>query len=93
MIPTAFDLHGITWQVIETDHISELGRCERDKATIWIQAGLPDQIRQATFCHELVHALFFAQGKTEHSEQEVDLLGSLLHQYMLTATVDNDAGV
>lgn len=90
MIPSSFDLLGITWQVVESDHINEMGRCERDKATIWIQAGLPDQIKQATFCHELVHAMWFAMGKTEHNEQEVDLLGSLLHQYMVTATVADD---
>jgi len=43
-----------------------------------------EQMTQQTFYHELVHAIMFAMGKTNHDEEYTDAFGSLLHQYERT---------
>ena len=62
--------------------LSELGKCDRDHATIFLRVGLPSQVAASTFFHELMHAVLFTTGLTDHSEKEVDLWGALLHQFM-----------
>lgn len=84
MVPKAFNLCGTKWRVVEVEGLAELGHCERDKATIRLRSGMDPQIRQSTFCHELIHAMWFMLGKTEHDEREVDAMGHLLHQYLAT---------
>ncbi len=44
-----------------------------------------DSDMEHTLWLELIHALKFAYGETEHCEQEVDRLGGMLHQFMMTA--------
>jgi hypothetical protein len=39
---------------------------------------------EQTFCHELVHAIMFSMGHTNHDEIFVDAFGALLHQYERT---------
>jgi hypothetical protein len=39
---------------------------------------------EQTFSHELVHAIMFAMGHTQHDEVFVDAFGALLHQYERT---------
>ena len=39
---------------------------------------------EQTFCHELVHAILFTMGKTNHDEEFTDAFGSLLHQFERT---------
>lgn len=41
---------------------------------------------EQTFYHELVHAIMFAMGHTQHDETFVDAFGGLLHQYTKTRT-------
>lgn len=86
-LPSSFMLGGTTWKVVHVDSLSELGHCDRDKATIRIKSGLDPQIEEATFCHELQHAFLFMTGATDHSEKEVDLMGHLLHQFLVTVEV------
>jgi len=38
-------------------------------------------ITEQTFFHELVHAIMFSMGHTNHDEIFVDAFGALLHQY------------
>ena len=83
-IPTSFQLAGIVWKVVETDAISDMGHCDSEAATIRLRSDLPDQVKQATFCHELQHAILFAMGRTDHDEREVDAQGNLLHQFLTT---------
>ena len=85
-IPETFQLVGITWRVVYNKHMDELGLCKRDEATIYIKEGLPQPIAAATFAHELVHAIKFARGETEHDEKDVDSFGNLLHQFFITRT-------
>jgi predicted SprT family Zn-dependent metalloprotease len=43
-----------------------------------------EQMTHQTFYHELVHAIMFTMGKTNHDEEFTDVFGSLLHQYERT---------
>lgn len=81
-IPASFHLAGIRWSVEETDAISEMGHCASETATIRLRKGLSDQVKAATFCHELQHAIRYTLGLDEHDEREVDAQGNLLHQFL-----------
>jgi hypothetical protein len=81
-IPKSFALAGTRWTVEETAAISEMGHCCNETATIRLRKDLSAQVKAATFCHELVHAIFYTRGKDEHSEEEVDAMGNLLHQFL-----------
>ena len=81
-IPKSFTLAGIRWTVEETDAISEMGHCAAETATIRLRTGLSAQVKAATFCHELQHAIRYTLGKDEHNEEEVDSQGNLLHQFL-----------
>lgn len=83
-IPRSFQLAGITWKVVETDAISDMGHCDSEAATIRLRSDLSPQVKQATFCHELQHAIRYMSGETDHDEKEVDLHGNLLHQFLTT---------
>lgn len=81
-IPQAFRLAGVVWTVEETSVISEMGHCASETATIRIRKDLSPQMKAATFCHELQHAIRYTLGLDEHNEQEVDAQGNLLHQFL-----------
>jgi hypothetical protein len=81
-IPKTFTLAGIRWSVEESDAISEMGHCNAETATIRLRKGLSDQVKAATFCHELQHAIRYTLGLDEHDEKEVDSQGNLLHQFL-----------
>lgn len=81
-IPRSFQLAGITWKVVETDAISDMGHCDSEAATIRLRSDLSPQVKQATFCHELQHAIRYMSGETDHDEKVVDAQGNLLHQFL-----------
>ena len=81
-IPKSFTLAGIRWTVEETSIIEKMGHCSAETATIRLRKGLPEQVKAATFCHELQHAIRYTLGKDEHDEVEVDAQGNLLHQFL-----------
>lgn len=81
-IPKTFTLAGILWTVEESGAISEMGHCNAETATIRLRSGMSEQVKAATFCHELQHAIRYTLGKDEHSEEEVDSQGNLLHQFL-----------
>jgi hypothetical protein len=81
-IPKSFQLAGIKWTVEETSAISDMGHCDSESATIRLRRDLADQVKAATFCHELQHAIRYTLGQDEHDEKEVDAQGNLLHQFM-----------
>jgi len=83
-IPKTFQLAGIVWKVVETDAISDMGHCDSEAATIRLRSDLSAQVKQATFCHELQHAIRYMAGETDHDEKEVDQQGNLLHQFLTT---------
>lgn len=81
-IPKTFTLAGILWTVEETTGISEMGHCSAEEAVIRLRKGLTPQVKAATFCHELQHAIRYTLGQDEHNETEVDSQGNLLHQFL-----------
>lgn len=81
-IPRTFTLAGIRWTVEESSVISEMGHCAAETATIRLRKDLSPQVKAATFCHELQHAIRYTLGKDEHDEVEVDAQGNLLHQFL-----------
>lgn len=81
-IPKAFTLAGLRWTVEESDAITEMGHCNSETATIRIRTGLSAQVKAATFCHELQHAIRYTLGLDDHDEKEVDAQGNLLHQFL-----------
>lgn len=62
--------------------MEDLGCTNPQTFTISLRKELTKQTKEQTFCHELVHAIKFTMGQTEHSEQEVDAFGYLLHQFL-----------
>jgi hypothetical protein len=77
-------LAGITWKVEETNVFSDMGHCDYQASVIRLRSDLSDQVKQATFCHELVHSIMFTTGLLNHDEREVDAMGHLLHQFLVT---------
>jgi hypothetical protein len=47
---------------------------------IVLKENMTQQAIEATFFHELVHAIKFTMGETNHDEREVEAFGNLLHQ-------------
>ena len=80
-IPCAFKLAGCYWKVIETEAFYDQGMCYPEEHTIRIRKELPKQAKETTFYHELVHAILFTMGETNHDEKYVDTFGAFLHQY------------
>lgn len=90
MIPKSFQLINRLYRVEKmSDEISQAGRihgdCDRAKALIRVNLDSPEN-SEATFYHELSHALLYATTKPKLSDNEefVDSLGAALHQYMQT---------
>lgn len=83
-LPKTFQLAGTTWRVEETDGLSEMGHCDTEEAVIRISSKLPREIKESTFCHELVHAISDTMGLREHNERDIDAFGHLLHQFLTT---------
>lgn len=81
-IPKTFTLAGIRWTVEESNVFSEMGHCSAETATIRLRKDLSPQVKAATFCHELQHAIRYTLGLDEHDEKEVDSQGNLLHQFL-----------
>jgi hypothetical protein len=81
MIPKSFNLVGGTWKVKLVEDMVDLGRCDPAVFTIFLKKGMNPVYMEQTFYHELVHAVLFSMGKTEHSEEFVDSFGALLHQF------------
>ena len=81
---STFQLGGCTWEVHISDDIADLGHCDLLSYKIMLKAGMSPQATSVTFYHELVHAILFSMGKTNHDEEFVENFGGLLFQYMQT---------
>ena len=80
-IPTSFTLAGFEWAVVLRADLSEYGRCDPTTQVIYIREGMNKQLTEQTFFHELVHAIMFSMGQTNHDEVFTDAFGTFLHQY------------
>ena len=83
-IPKKFQLGGTTWTVeyVTEEQEKEWGRCYFKESRIVLKNTLKGDALEATFLHELVHAMYYHQGKNSHNEKDVDTLAHLLHQYL-----------
>ena len=85
-IPKSFELGGMVWTVELMDDLGDLGRSMRDVQKIQVKKNEKIQTREQAFCHELVHAIKFTLGDADaHDEKEVDVLGTMFHQFLKTA--------
>ena len=87
-IPKEYQLGAITWKVVSSDHLlGAYGATYLGKGVVEVLSSLPKQVKEQTFCHELVHSILFAMGKpqAEHDETFVDGSATMLHQYLNTA--------
>ena len=85
-VPASFVLGGTVWTVEHTEGFENLGQCYRDEALIRLRAGMPTQIAESTFLHELVHAILYSMGvdAEHHDERNIDAASTFLHQFLLT---------
>lgn len=81
---TTFQLAGFDWTIRYIEGLADFGTCNPSTQEILIRAGMNKQITDQTLCHELVHAILFTMGKSNHDEEFTDAFGSLLHQYEKT---------
>jgi len=82
-IPKEFQLGGTTWQVVQEPLLPGcLGATHSQEAKVQILKTLDKQIKEQTFCHELVHAILYSMGKpnSEHDEVFIDGFATFLHQ-------------
>ena len=84
VVATSFTLAGFDWTVRFIEGLADYGSCNSATQEILIRDGMNEQMTQQTFFHELVHAILFTMGKTNHDEEYTDAFGSLLHQYERT---------
>jgi hypothetical protein len=87
-LPKTFTLGGIEWAVKQLPHIpNAYGATHQGEAAVAILETLKRDVKEQTFCHELVHAILFSMGKTvdQHDEVFVDGFATFLHQYLKTA--------
>lgn len=84
IIPKHFFLGGVKWTVKCESHLPELqGHCDSKHATIHVEDNDNRTVMEQAFCHELIHAFFFATGRIEdHDEVLIDSLGTFMHQFM-----------
>ena len=84
VVATSFALAGFDWSVRFVEGLADYGSCNPSSQEILLRAGMNEQMTQQTFFHELVHAILFTMGKTNHDEEFTDAFGAFLHQYERT---------
>lgn len=82
-VPNTFQLAGTVWTVEKCDLLEALGICMPDDSKILIRRSATKQQQEATFCHELVHAIQFTMGRHEQDEVFTEGFAQLLHQFLL----------
>ena len=82
-IPKQFTLGAVVWTVEEKDPLlSALGATHSALGKVELLKTMPPQIKKQTYCHELVHCIMYAMGKSTHDEEFVDAFATFLHQYL-----------
>lgn len=77
--PVYYDITEKPFIDIDGDR-NHAGCCDYDHTEIAILADLSDERKNATFYHELMHAIFNEAGFDHHDEDLVDRLSKVLHQ-------------
>ena len=84
-VVTSFSLAGFDWKTVFIPELSEFGKCDVMTQTIYIREGMNEQSTKQTFYHELVHAIMFSMGHTQHDEIFTDSFGGMLLQFEKSA--------
>ena len=87
VVVTSFQLGGFDWMVKFVKDLSEYGKCDAMTQTIYIREGMNTDSTKQTFYHELVHAIMFSMGHTQHDEIFTDAFGGMLLQFEKTAKI------
>lgn len=101
MIPKSFRLINRKWRVVLCSTTSQFmkvgqgtsvtaddrGFCDPSRNLIAINQSAHETKEDLlhTWYHEFCHALAYARGLIDHDEAEIELMGSLLHQYDSTS--------
>ena len=88
IIPSTFELGGFTWHVRRVKRLKGAwGDTNVAKREIRILDTLDQQVKEQTFCHELMHAIEVALGVNpdDHDEQKIDARAMYLHQFLKSA--------
>ncbi len=63
-IPKSFQLGGTVWEVELADQlVGAYGTTTPQETKIRLLKTLPKQVKEQTFCHELVHCILYSMGK------------------------------
>lgn len=88
IIPSEFELGGFKWHVRRVKRLkNKWGDTNVSKREIRILDTLDQQVKEQTFCHELMHAIEIALGHNpdDHDEVAIDARAMYLHQYLNSA--------
>jgi len=97
MIPDEFLIDGLPWTVTVSTGMDDFGETDINECRISLRHSGNEQVREITFWHELVHALFATRdfklnpdsSAEELEEQVASFLGPALWSFFL-ANVDMD---
>lgn len=89
-LPGSFTILGTNYKVKlvkKIDNEGSLGICDPDKRLIKIRKDLLVEDMEATFLHELTHAILFTLGYNELSEDErfVEQISQAIYQVIKTS--------
>lgn len=83
--PENFILDGLQWEAKISDLGSELcGECDGDQCQVKIASRLNNEMREQTWWHELIHAIFATRDFPERKfdEEEIaEMLGPALYAF------------
>jgi len=88
MIPSEVSIDGIAWTIEVSGAMSDFGETQIDNCKIYLREDVNDQVREITFWHELIHAMFasrdfkLVEGSTDEMEEQVaSFLGPALWSF------------
>lgn len=88
MIPNTVIVAGIPYTIRESvvvvidGNTNYAGSCNYENAIIEIKEDLPNERKQETFIHELLHAILFEAGYSEHDEELVSRASKIMYQVL-----------
>ena len=92
MIPDELLIDGVTWTVTLSSGMDDFGETDINECRVSLRENVNEQVREITFWHELVHALFATRdfklnpdaSADELEEQVASFLGPALWSFFRT---------
>lgn len=86
-IPSEFKVGGKTYSVNQTENIylgcDYTGECCPQDLEINIRPLKNESVKEIVFLHEMIHAIYFHLGYTDHDEHKVEELANALHMVIM----------